>query len=303
MVSANLPTKAVRILACPRCKKAAIVGDPGTWHCGSCGCEFGSLHDVPVLIPPESPVTTWFDVNEPRAMHGPRGLTRWMRSMQFADRVWTRRAQRALERALRDATPDAPESVALLVGSGFEPVFRQICQKYKDILRVGLADRGTNVVCDLCHLPALDQSVDLIFSSSVLEHVYDPEKAITEMHRVLKVGGQVYAEIPFMRGYHMIPIDYQRYTIAGIEEVFARNGFEMIEKGICSGPFTAAVLQLKDLASQLLRFNRYARRFALLLLNLLHPVKYLDRLFEESAWATVNACNFYYLGRKGKNGK
>ena len=98
------------------------------------------------------------------------------------------------------------------------------------------------MACDICNLPFVNDSADMILSSSVLEHVYDPECAVAEMHRVLKPGGYVYAEVPFMCAYHMKPIDYQRYTISGIERLFARHGFKLLDKGICSGPFTGLAL-------------------------------------------------------------
>jgi SAM-dependent methyltransferase len=148
-------------------------------------------------------------------------------------------------------------------------------------------------------MPVSDASIDLVISSSVLEHVYDPEKAVAEMARTLKEDGYVYAEIPFMRAFHMAPIDYQRYTISGIEELFRRHGFELLSKGICSGPFTAWALFAKDFGSGLFSFNRYLRAGMALLLGIVfHPFKYLDRLCEKSKWAQVCACNFYYLGRK-----
>ena len=65
-----------------------------------------------------------------------------------------------------------------------------------------------DLFCDICDIPLIDNSVDLILSSSVLEHVYNPEQAVQEMYRVLKPYGSVYAEIPFMRSLHMRPVDY-----------------------------------------------------------------------------------------------
>jgi len=45
-------------------------------------------------------------------------------------------------------------------------------------------------------LPFPDESFDLIISFDVLEHIHDDLKAIKEMHRVLKEGGNLFLETP-----------------------------------------------------------------------------------------------------------
>lgn len=49
---------------------------------------------------------------------------------------------------------------------------------------------------DGCRIPRPDNTFDLIFSSSVLEHVTDHDAAFREMHRVLKPGGVSLHEFP-----------------------------------------------------------------------------------------------------------
>lgn len=53
-----------------------------------------------------------------------------------------------------------------------------------------------SITCDLTqHIPLPDQSVDLIVSHSVLEHVFGLPKALANLDRILKVGGYVYITI------------------------------------------------------------------------------------------------------------
>jgi hypothetical protein len=98
----------------------------------------------------------------------------------------------------------------------------------------------------------------------------------------------------------MAPHDYQRYTVSGIDRLFARHGFELLEKGVCSGPFTALALLGYDsvctLTSVLPRRLAFPIRAAMSVL--VHPIKYLDLLVEASPLAENQACNFYYLGRR-----
>lgn len=46
-------------------------------------------------------------------------------------------------------------------------------------------------------LPLPDASVDFVFSSEVVEHVYDTDNAIREIARVLKPGGQFLVTVPY----------------------------------------------------------------------------------------------------------
>ncbi|MFH0889241.1 MAG: methyltransferase domain-containing protein [Planctomycetota bacterium] len=45
-------------------------------------------------------------------------------------------------------------------------------------------------------LPFMDDSFDMIVTSEVIEHILDKEKAINQMHRVLKPGGRLFISTP-----------------------------------------------------------------------------------------------------------
>ena len=295
--------KLTDVLACPNCKTRISLG-PKSVTCTRCGSSYEVLLDTPILIKQHSPILEWYKPQLIRmeSKRLARRLVRNLRgiysSLKPSDRVWTRRSQKVIQKMLEEKTPDAADRYVVLIGAGFEPVYRHLLRTYKSIIRVGLPTAGTvNAICDVCDLPFVENSLDLIFSSSVLEHVYNPERAIDEMRTALKPGGYVYAEIPFMRAYHMIPVDYQRYTLSGIEELFKRHGFAMLDKGICSGPFTGFVLFLIDFCGSVFSFNKYLRAIIDLALSIvLHPVKYLDRFCENAKWAEISSCNFYYLG-------
>ncbi len=46
-------------------------------------------------------------------------------------------------------------------------------------------------------IPLGDKSVDFIFSSEVLEHIYDVENAVSELQRILKPGGKFLLTVPY----------------------------------------------------------------------------------------------------------
>lgn len=61
-----------------------------------------------------------------------------------------------------------------------------------------------------------DQSFDAAVCWSVLEHVPNPQRAISELHRVLKPGGLIWVQLPFLYPYHQGPHDFWRVTPAGL---------------------------------------------------------------------------------------
>jgi SAM-dependent methyltransferase/uncharacterized protein YbaR (Trm112 family) len=86
---------------------------------------------------------------------------------------------------------------------------------------------------DGLHLPIADNAVDLILSQAVLEHVPDPQRAVDEMHRVLRPGGRVYAEFAFMQPLHAVPYHFFNITPHGAALLFA--GWEVRDTGVFGG--------------------------------------------------------------------
>src|SRR4051812_38755402 len=60
---------------------------------------------------------------------------------------------------------------------------------------------GVDVVGDIHSLPFADSSIDAVFCTGTLEHVIDPKAAVGEFKRVLKAGGLVHIDVPFIQGY------------------------------------------------------------------------------------------------------
>lgn len=83
---------------------------------------------------------------------------------------------------------------------------------------------------DLHDLPLSDNQVDCFVCNAVLEHVPYPELAVSEMFRTLKLGGQIWIEVPFLQFEHGHPMDFTRWTPSGLELLM--NDFENIATGI-----------------------------------------------------------------------
>ncbi|MBM3214944.1 class I SAM-dependent methyltransferase [Candidatus Poribacteria bacterium] len=112
---------------------------------------------------------------------------------------------------------------------------------------------GTDVVGDCHRLPFADSSLELVIIEAVLEHVRDPAAVVDEIRRALLPGGIVCAAVPFLQGFHASPADYQRWTLAGFEALFA--AFDVGESGVCVGPTASLHWVLREWVGLVVSFG------------------------------------------------
>jgi SAM-dependent methyltransferase len=92
-------------------------------------------------------------------------------------------------------------------------------------------------------VPAADASFDAILSTQVLEHVEDPEVYLSECRRLLKPGGRLLLSTHGIMVYHPDPVDYWRWTGAGLRRAVESAGLRIDRfEGIMG--LTATGLQL-----------------------------------------------------------
>lgn len=83
-------------------------------------------------------------------------------------------------------------------------------------------DFHPDIIGDIHQLPFADNSIDAIICIAVLEHVENPIQAMSEIHRVLKIGGYAYIYVPFLYYYHPLANYYQdfyRFTYDGVRHL------------------------------------------------------------------------------------
>lgn len=126
---------------------------------------------------------------------------------------------------------------------------------------------NVDVVADAHALPYADGSVHAIYCEAVIEHLYDPQQAVKEMHRVLKPGGMVFAGTPF------------------------------IESGTCVGPVHAMVLSIAVFLAQYCTsgLGRFVSRLWNFSSQYLYP---LDRRINTRPNAHMLAATTFVLAKK-----
>jgi SAM-dependent methyltransferase len=81
--------------------------------------------------------------------------------------------------------------------------------KSKNLQTLDVNDFGDypDIICDICNdISGLEEKYDKIICLAILEHVYDPFKAIQNLRSMLKKSGMIYGFVPYLYNYHA-PID------------------------------------------------------------------------------------------------
>lgn len=81
------------------------------------------------------------------------------------------------------------------------------------------------VFADAQQLPFKNESMDAVLLLDVLEHLPHPQNCLREIARVLKPNGLLVLKVPFIYPLHDEPLDFQRWTIHGLQQLAWEHGF------------------------------------------------------------------------------
>ena len=286
------------LFICPRCG-SPVRREGGEWTCSGASCAYAErpfpvVAGVPALVDFDHSV---LDADRLRAVEGRSEVAR----SGFAGR---------LRRLLHPANTTAPANVARMVGlltaeGGRRPRVLVVGGgTVGDGLEDLYADPGidliafdvyaspvTQFVGDGHSIPLADGSVDGVVVQAVLEHGLEPTVVAAEIHRVLRVGGIVYADTPFLQQVHEGAYDFTRFTDSGHRYLF--RSFERIDSGPVAGAGTALRWSVDHFVRALTRSVPLGRLAALCFFWL----SWLDRVLDPRHSVDA-ASSVFFLGRK-----
>ena len=136
---------------------------------------------------------------------------------------------------------------------------------------------------DAHNLPFPDTNFDCVVCADVLEHLRDPERAMEEMRRVLRPKGIAIVSVPFFLNLHEAPFDFVRYSKYGLEALFRRHGFEVIEIERTCGFVGTLGYWLVAALTKVFKFSRFALRVVLSINRLfqLTLLSWIDNRFDK----------------------
>lgn len=127
-----------------------------------------------------------------------------------------------------------------------------------------------DVYGDAQALPFGNARADGVLLLDVLEHLPKPEACLAEIHRVLKPGGRLVVQVPFLYPIHDAPLDFTRWTRHGLRTLAHTHGF-VVENEVALGhPIETAAL-LANIAASRTVLNWIQQRNPAAVLLLLLP--------------------------------
>ena len=293
------------LLACPKCKFPLEIGT-SSCRCisASCGRVFPLVRDTPVLIVEEQSVFRLSDYRPSDSITlGYRPHRSFVSIIQrWGPSITENRIGEALYAELlvqlRRLPGEGPKRV-LVVGAGDAGAGITGLRQAVDmlVLETDVYFAGTVVVIADGHdLPLRDGSVDAVVLQAVLEHVADPVRCVEEAYRVLREGGLIYAESPFMYPVHLGAYDFHRFSLIGHRRLFSQ--FKEVRIGVGAGAGTALALAFRSFLLSLSAVKSYQSIIRLLTPFLVFWLKYFDRATATKPHASDYACTTYFLGSK-----
>lgn len=191
------------------------------------------------------------------------------------------------------------------IGCGYQP-YKQLLHQC-DYVGMDLDEsRKPDLVGSVLDIPQEDNSFDGAIFSEVIEHIPEPDVALSEINRCLRPSGILYITAPQSWGIHYAPHDYFRFTRYGLLHLLEKNGFEVmtIEKigGAASLISSALTVFIADkivrptmsFILNLFRLRRGEFRLTAIVMSPLVIVSYLlsrglDRLDSDNVlgWAAI----------------
>lgn len=273
-----LNSKVQKIVACPQCHRHLDMKD-GQLHCQNKKCQavFKIINNKPVFLKmtkKDSAQNEWTKKKDQ--------IKRSITPLLFYQ---NRRPELLLKKLRRNKN-----GPVLNVGSG------DVRYEKEDInLDINLYPH-VDIVADAHALPIKDASLGLIIGYHVLEHLRDPQLVAQEFYRVLKPGGIIFIEMPFIQRFHGYPDDYYRFTPEGLREIL--KDFKEVKSGVAGGPTTALIEFIINFLRLLFK-NKLLLALALVILSpIIFVIKYLDIILLRRKNAYILASGIYFIGRK-----
>lgn len=287
------------LLRCPCCQSSTLRATTATNEmvCESCDMHYPISHGRPVLLRTNNDVFCLDDYRNSKEPDINKPGYNWQNFIPKPSvNLASKRVLASVSKLLKQKT----SAVVLVVGGGCQREWLDVRLDASDSVQIIYSDidasADVDLFCDGHDLPFVDGVFDAVVTTAVLEHVLYPERVAAEITRVLKVGGLLYSELPFMQQVHEGAYDFTRYTLSGHRRLF--NNISEIESGLVAGPGTALVWSIENFALAFVVSSPLRKITKTVIRLTFFWIKYFDLLLKDKPAAMDGASCTYLLGRK-----
>jgi SAM-dependent methyltransferase len=144
-------------------------------------------------------------------------------------------------------------------------------------------------------LPIDNEAADTVMSLSVMEHLREPQLFLNEAHRILKPGGSIVLQVPFMWWVHEAPYDYYRYTHYGLQYMFKKAGFTDITIYPQTGFWVMWTLKFNYQSIRLIRGPWLIRKAMALLMRVIWTIDQPIAAWLDKHWKSEDETAGYFV--------
>lgn len=147
-------------------------------------------------------------------------------------RRWALHFESSIEAAVAQFSQSLPSHARVLDAGAGEGQYRPLFERHRYCgvdLTVGDIRwdySRLDALADLNALPFAANSFDAALNVVTLEHLRQPDLALSEIARVLRPGGRLLLVAPLEWEEHQQPHDFFRYTRFGLQLLLSRAGFQ-----------------------------------------------------------------------------
>jgi SAM-dependent methyltransferase len=192
----------------------------------------------------------------------------------------------------------APGKRVLNLGSGVKRFDHYLHREVKPLnLDIDITKPDLDIVADGHNMPFKSACFDIVFSIAVLEHVKKPWIVAAEINQLLKPGGYIVLELPFLNVIHD-EHDYFRFTGKGIRSLFDSDRYDIVFEQVGSGGGSFLSVYLYTYFKQFVPGKYLKILWSILMGYPLSLIKYLDILINNSSNLHLTANSFSFIARK-----